>query len=60
MVLIKDSEIIMSLMKKMNTALSGNKKKSNKKVDGFLKFRFGLKYRLNLYERKLLNVLKII
>ena len=38
-------------MKKMNTALSGNKKKSNKKVDGFLKFRFGLKYRLNLYER---------
>lgn len=41
----------MSLMKKMNTALSGGKKKSTKKVDGFLKFRFGLQYRLNLYER---------
>lgn len=41
----------MSLLKKVNTALGSNTKKSTKKVDGFLKFRFGLSYRLNLYER---------
>jgi type II secretory pathway component PulF len=41
----------MSLLKKINTVLGSNKKKSTKKVDELLKFRFGLKYRLNLYER---------
>lgn len=42
----------MSLMKKVNNVLSGGKKKKTvKKVDGYLKFKFGMKERLNLYER---------
>lgn len=42
----------MSLMKTINDALSGGKSKKNvKKVDSYLKFRFGLKQRLNIYER---------
>ena len=43
----------MSVMKKNNNVMGTPKKKklSDKKVDGFLKWQFGLKHRLNLYER---------
>lgn len=41
----------MDLLKKVNIALNGEKKKSKKEVNGFLKFKFGLNQRLNLYER---------
>lgn len=41
----------MSLLKKINEAFGSNQKKSTKKVDPVLKFRFGLSHRLNLYER---------
>lgn len=42
----------MSLLKKFNQTLNGGKKpSSNKKIDGYLKWKFGLKHRLNLYER---------
>lgn len=42
----------MSLFKKVNNAGSGSqRKKSAKQVDGVLRFKFGLKHRLNLYER---------
>lgn len=42
----------MNLIKKANNAVASEKnKKPTKKVDSILKFKFGLKYRLNLYER---------
>lgn len=41
----------MDLLKKINNVFGNTKKKSTKKVDPVLKFRFGLSHRLNLYER---------